>query len=82
MPRTIAYRAGGFTNCRIGYTKFSQEELAEMKDGIHGNREQIEELSATKILRELYDQAKFENDGKVHIRAIKNGHVGETVESY
>lgn len=53
-----------------------------MKDGIHGNREQIEELSATKILRELYDQAKFENDGKVHIRAIKNGHVRETVESY
>lgn len=32
MPRTIAYRAGGFTNCGIGYTKFSQEELAEMKD--------------------------------------------------
>ena len=32
MPRTIAYRAGEFTNCGIGYTKFSQEELAEMKD--------------------------------------------------
>ena len=32
MPRTIAHRAGGFTNCGIGYTKFSQEELAEMKD--------------------------------------------------
>ena len=34
MPRTIAYRAGGFTNCGIGYTKFSQEELAEMKDRV------------------------------------------------
>ena len=32
MPRTIAYRAGGFTNCGIGYTKFSQEELAERRD--------------------------------------------------
>lgn len=32
MPRTIAYRAGGFTNYGISYTKFSQEELAEMKE--------------------------------------------------
>ena len=32
MPRTVAYRAGGFTNYGISYTKFSQEELAEMKD--------------------------------------------------
>ena len=53
-----------------------------MKDGIHGNRERIEELSATSILRELYDKAKFENDGKVHIREIKNGHVGGSIESY
>lgn len=34
MPRTIVYKAGGFTNCGIGYTKFSQEELAEMKDRV------------------------------------------------
>ena len=32
MPRTVAYRAGGFTNYGISYTKFSQEELAEMKE--------------------------------------------------
>lgn len=32
MPRTVVYRAGGFTNCGIGYTKFSQEELAERRD--------------------------------------------------
>lgn len=45
MPRTIAYRAGGFTNCGIGYTKFSQEELAEMKDRV------MTENEAIKILR-------------------------------
>lgn len=44
MPRTIAYRAGGFTNCGIGYTKFSQEELAEMKDRVMTENEAIEEL--------------------------------------
>lgn len=44
MPRTIAYRAGGFTNCGIGYTKFSQEELAEMKDRAMTENEAIEEL--------------------------------------
>lgn len=32
MPRTVVYRAKGFTNCGIGYTKFSQEELAERRD--------------------------------------------------
>lgn len=44
MPRTIEYRAGGFTNCGIGYTKFSQEELAEMKDRVMTENEAIEEL--------------------------------------
>lgn len=44
MPRTIAHRAGGFTNCGIGYTKFSQEELAEMKDRAMTENEAIEEL--------------------------------------
>ena len=34
MTRTVVYKAGGFTNCGIGYTKFSQEELAEMKDRV------------------------------------------------
>lgn len=53
-----------------------------MKDGIHGNREQVEEFSATRILKELYDKAKTENNGKVHIRKIKNGHVGETIERF
>ena len=45
MPRTVAYRAGGFTNCGISYTKFSQEELAEMKDRVAmTENEVIEEL--------------------------------------
>ncbi len=43
MPRTIAHRAGGFTNCGIGYTKFSQEELAEMKDRVMTENEAITE---------------------------------------
>lgn len=41
MTRTIAYRAGGFTNCGISYTKFSQEELAEMKDRVMTENEAI-----------------------------------------
>lgn len=44
MPRTIAHRAGGFTNCGIGYTKFSQEELAEMKDRVMTENEVIKIL--------------------------------------
>ena len=54
----------------------------KMKNGIHGNREQLEELSVNRILGELYDKAKAENDGKVHIREIEDGHVGDTIELY
>lgn len=53
-----------------------------MKNGIHGNREQLEELSVNRILGELYDKAKTENDGKVHIREIEDGHIGDTIELY
>lgn len=41
-----------------------------MKNGIHGNRELPDELSVNRILGELYNKAKAENDGKVHIREI------------
>lgn len=54
----------------------------KMKNGIHGNREQLEELSVNRILGELYDKAKAENDGKVHIREIEDGHIGYTIELY
>ena len=57
-------------------------EVSKMKDGIHRNKEQVEELSASRILSELYNKAKTENDGKVHIREIKNGHVGKTIEKF
>lgn len=53
-----------------------------MKDGIHGNREQLEELSVNRILNELYDKSKAENDRKVHIREIEDGHVGDTIKLY
>lgn len=54
----------------------------KMKNGIHRNRKQLEELSVNRILGELYDKAKAENDGKVHIREIEDGHVGDTIELY
>lgn len=57
-------------------------EDVKKKNGIHGNREQIDELSVNRILGELYDKAKAENDGKVHIREIEDGHVGDTIELY
>lgn len=56
--------------------------MQKMKNGIHGNREQLDELSVNRILGELYDKAKAENDGKVHIREIEDGHIGDTIELY
>ena len=53
-----------------------------MKDGIHGNREQVKELAASRILNELYGKAKIENDGKVHVREIKDGHIGSIIGCY
>lgn len=44
MPRTVVYRAGGFTNCGIGYTKLSQEELAERRDRAMTENEALEAL--------------------------------------
>ncbi len=57
MPRTIAYRAGGFTNCGISYTKFSQEELAEMKDRTMTENEAIE------VLKDFGKQVSVKADG-------------------
>ena len=31
MSKFVVYQSGGFTNCGIGYRKFSLEELEEMK---------------------------------------------------
>ena len=57
MPRTVAYRAGGFTNCGISYTKFSQEELAEMKDRAMTEKEAIE------VLKDFDKQVSAKADG-------------------
>lgn len=51
-----------------------------MKNGTHVNLNTIDEISAMRILRELREKALKENDGKVHVREIKNGHVGGTIE--
>ena len=52
-----------------------------MKYGYKGTIH-IDELSAMRILRELKEKSSKENDGGVHIREIKNGHVGRTIEKY
>lgn len=52
-----------------------------MKSGINGNPK-IDELSAFRILCELREKAQKDTDGKVHIREIKNGHVGDIIERY
>lgn len=46
-------------------------------DNVH-----IDELSAMRILREVRDKALKEKDGKVHVREIKNGHIGKMIERY
>lgn len=46
-------------------------------DNVH-----IDELSAMRILREVREKALKENDGKVHVREIENGHVGRTIEKF
>jgi len=45
-----------------------------MKNGTHGNRP-IEEISAHRILKELYEHRKQNEDGKVHIHEIRDGHI-------
>ena len=51
-----------------------------MKNGIHVNVNNIDEISARRILCELREKSLKENDGKVHVRDIENGHVGRTIE--
>lgn len=52
-----------------------------MKNGIHG-RQPIDEISAFRLLKELNQKAKTDNDGKVHIRNIENGHITNAIETY
>lgn len=74
MPRTVVYRAGGFTNCGIGYTKFSQEELAERRDRAMTDNEAIEALmleGGLEITGRPIRVAKFFEGIDVAIKALK-----------
>ena len=53
-----------------------------MENGTHCDANVIDEISAMRILRELREKSIKENDGKVHIREIRNGHVVRTIEKY
>lgn len=71
MPRTIAYRAGGFTNCGIGYTKFSQEELAEMKDRVMTESEVLEYLKSSKRKNDMLGILPGSDIGNTIIKALE-----------
>ena len=49
---------------------------------INRNNIPIYELQAMRILRELYEKAQKETDSKVHIREIRDGHIGDTIERF
>lgn len=53
-----------------------------MKNGIHANATKINEITAYRLLNELYQKSKKENNGKVNIRKIENNHITETVDRY
>ena len=53
-----------------------------MKNGIHANVSKIDEVTAYRLLNELYQKSKKENNGKVNIREVKDGHIRETIEKY
>lgn len=71
MPRTIAYRAGGFTNCGIGYTKFSQEELAEMKDRVMTENEALGYLKNSKRQKSMLGILPGSDIGNTIIKALE-----------
>lgn len=71
MPRTIAYRAGGFTNCGISYTKFSQEELAEMKDRAMTENEVLEYLKSKKRKNDMLGILPGSDIGNTIIKALE-----------
>lgn len=59
-----------------------KSEVRNMKNGTHVNLNTIDEISAMRILRELREKSLKENDGKVHVRDIENGHVGRTIKKF
>ncbi len=71
MPRTIAYRAGGFTNCGIGYTKFSQEELAEMEGRVMTENEALGYLKNSKRQKSMLGILPGSDIGNTIIKALE-----------
>lgn len=63
------------------FIRHSEKGWCGMKNGIHRNRK-IDEISAYRILREMYKHRKENEDGKVHIHEIKDGHISKTTEIY
>lgn len=53
-----------------------------MKNGTHVNVAKVDEITAHRLLNELYQKSKKENNGKVNIRKIEGNHIVETVEKY
>lgn len=56
------------------------ERKRDMKNG-HANKK-IEEITAYKILRELLENRRKNEDGKVHIHEIKDGHISKECVRY
>ena len=56
--------------------------MRSVRDGIQSNDTRVEELSVIRILRELHEKSRKENDGKVHVREIKDGDIGRTIEKF
>lgn len=71
MPRTIAYRAGEFTNCGIGYTKFSQEELTEMKGRVMTENEALGYLKNSKRQKSMLGILPGSDIGNTIIKALE-----------
>ena len=51
-----------------------------MKDGIHvANMAQPDELTAARLLRQMFEKRKGNNDDKVHIYEIENNNLGKEI---
>lgn len=54
-----------------------------MKNGIHGcGTKQIDEITAHRLCKELYEKRKENEDGEVHIHEIKDGHIGKEIARF
>lgn len=53
-----------------------------MKDGIHVSSKQIGEITAYRLLKELYENRKKNEDGKVHVHEIEDEHIGKEIARF